>query len=95
MRRVLDVRTELMRLHRGSPVSARSFRSVWIESELAAKLYVDELVDGNGQPMHLDQVGSVSGLELERDFHVWDDQLLDQQHRRFLNGVQEIRGSEA
>ena len=35
---------------------------------------------------YLDRSGSVSGLELERDFHVFDDALLDQQHRRFLSG---------
>ena len=33
----------------------------------------------------LDMVGSVSGLELERDIHASDD-LIDQQYRRFLNG---------
>jgi len=33
----------------------------------------------------LDKVGSVSGLELERDSHMCDE-LIDQQYRRFLNG---------
>jgi len=34
---------------------------------------------------YLDKVGSVSGLELEREIHVSDD-FIDQQYRRFLNG---------
>ncbi len=36
---------------------------------------------------YLDKVGSVSGLELERDFHVFDDFVLDQQYRRFHSGT--------
>jgi len=43
-------------------------------------------VDAMAVPLYLDKVGSVSGLELERDYHVFDDQLLDQQYRRFHNG---------
>ncbi len=35
---------------------------------------------------YLDKVGSVSGLELERNFCEWDDQYLDQQYRRFTHG---------
>ncbi len=35
---------------------------------------------------YLDKVGSVSGLELERNLHVFDDELLDQQYRRFHSG---------
>ena len=35
---------------------------------------------------YLDSMVSVSGLEQERNPLVWDDQLLDQQYRRFHNG---------
>jgi len=35
---------------------------------------------------YVDSPVSVSGLELERDLHVFDDDLLDQQYRRFHNG---------
>ena len=35
---------------------------------------------------YLDKVGSVSGLELERDLFVHDDEYLDQQYRRFQSG---------
>ena len=35
---------------------------------------------------YLDKVGSVSGLELERDLFVHDDAYLDEQYRRFHNG---------
>ncbi len=59
---------------------------LFLGSELAAELYVDEVLDGRGRFQYLDSVSSVSGLvEVEED-HVWDDRLLDQQHRRFLNG---------
>ncbi len=44
-------------------------------------------LDAMGINPYLDKVGSVSGLELERDLyeHV-PEALLDQQHRRFHNG---------
>jgi len=34
----------------------------------------------------LDSPVSVSGLELERDFHVFDDNLIDEQYRRAVSG---------
>jgi len=43
---------------------------------------VDEMVAGR----YLDKVGSVSALDGDGDFHVFDDELLDQQYRRFRNG---------
>jgi len=40
-----------------------------------------------GLPEYIDKVGSVSGLELERDLYAdISDVLLDQQYRRFHNG---------
>ena len=33
-----------------------------------------------------DTVGSVSALGEGEEFHVWDGQLLEEQHRRFHNG---------
>ena len=35
---------------------------------------------------YVDKVGSVSGLELERDFLVFHEEVIDQQYQRFLNG---------
>jgi len=35
---------------------------------------------------YLDRVGSVSGLELERDLFVHDDEYIDSQYRRFHSG---------
>ena len=52
----------------------------------AAQRYSLEGLAPRGVHEYVDRVGSVSGLELERDLHVFDDQLLDQQYRRFLNG---------
>ena len=44
-------------------------------------------LDAMGPNMHLDQVCSVSGLELERDLYAFvSDADIDNQHRRFLNG---------
>ncbi len=44
-------------------------------------------VDGMDVSPYLDKVGSVSGLELERDLYAFvSDTQIDQQYRRFLNG---------
>ncbi len=43
-------------------------------------------VDAMEVPLYLDSRVSVSGLELERDFHVFDDFLIDEQDRRFHHG---------
>ncbi len=41
----------------------------FLGSELAAEMYVDEILDGQGNIQYLDKVGSVSGLiEIENDF---------------------------
>jgi len=61
-------------------------RAGYMASELAAAQYCNEEVDGWGRLLYLDKVGSVSALvEVEESF-VWNDRLLDQQYRRFLNG---------
>ena len=49
------------------------------------ELKLDE-VDAMESSQYLDRVGSVSGLELERNLYVHDDDYLDQQYRRFHNG---------
>ncbi len=48
--------------------------------------YSSETVDMFDDVEYVDKVGSVSGLEQERNIFVFDDGLLDQQYRRFLNG---------
>jgi len=41
----------------------------FVASEEAAVAYIDELVDGDGQLVYVDKVGSVSALvEVEEDF---------------------------
>ncbi len=43
--------------------------SLFLASERAAELYVDEVLDGSGRLLHLDITGSVSALvEVEDDF---------------------------
>ncbi len=63
-----------------------------IDSEVAAQLYVNEELDGDGNWLHLDKVGSVSGARRDEPYHVWDDQLLDEQYRRFLNSLEVCNG---
>ena len=36
---------------------------------------------------YLDRVGSVSGLGEGEEFHVFDDEVIEDQHRRFLSAV--------
>ena len=44
-------------------------------------------VDGVASSQYLDRVGSVSGLQRQRDlFEDVDDALIDEQDRRFYNG---------
>ena len=46
----------------------RQLRFPFLDSEEAAEGYVDELLDGSGNVLHLDRPGSVSGLiEIETD----------------------------
>ncbi len=44
-------------------------------------------VDGMALRSYVDKVGSVSGLRRDEDLHVFDDQVLDEQYRRFLDAV--------
>ncbi len=56
------------------------------DSEEASELYVDEVLDGSGRFRYLDSVSSVSALAEAEDSRVWDEQLIEEQYRRFLNG---------
>ena len=58
----------------------------FLQSEKAAELYVDEVLDGRGRFLYLDNRVSVSALVEVEGSHVWDDQLLNEQYQRFLNG---------
>ncbi len=44
-------------------------------------------VDAMWSASYLDRVGSVSALAEAEAFFVFDDQLIENQYRRFLNGV--------
>ncbi len=46
-----------------------------------------EGVDMGETQSYLDKVGSVSALVEGEEYHVWDDLILDEQHRRFLQEV--------
>ncbi len=43
-------------------------------------------VDATHPFEYLDVVGSVSGLRRDEEPHVFDDELIDSQYRRFLDG---------
>jgi len=55
---------ELLRLHRGHQGVAPP-----IDSEHAALLYVDEVLDGQGRFLHIDTTGSVSAPTGDGDPH--------------------------
>ena len=53
----------------------------------AAQRFSLEGLAPRGVPEYVDSMVSVSGLELERNIFVFDDRLIDEQYRRFHNGV--------
>ena len=59
---------------------------LFADSEEASELYVDEVLDGSGRFSYLDRTVSMRGLVEVEESRVWDAQLLQEQHRRFLNG---------
>ena len=65
-----------------------SFETVrrFLGTERAAEQYCNEEVDGQGRMQYLDKVGSVSAPQEQGQIAIFDDLVLDQQHRRFLNG---------
>jgi len=67
---------------RSSPPASDQF----LLSEGASEMYVDEVVDGQGRLQYIDRVGSVSALPDGRTTLWLPEHLLDEQHRRFLNG---------
>jgi len=54
--------------------------------EVAQRACEDAGLDAMQTRRYVDKVSSVSALVEVEDHHVFDDELLDQQHRRFLNG---------
>jgi len=58
------------------------------DSETGCDLWADGRVDSQGKRCYLDSMVSVSGLKREREHTVefWDEDLIDEQERRFLNG---------
>ncbi len=53
---------------------------------LAQRTLLKPELDGMQHVEYLDRVGSVSALVEVEEFHVFDDQLIDQQYRRFHSG---------
>ena len=65
------------------PVSDPQLRS-YLASERAAVDYCNEVVDGMGRQLYLDKVGSVSGLERERDLRILE--LINPERSEGLHG---------
>jgi len=63
----------------------------YLGTERAAVDYCNEVVDGEGRLLYLDKVGSVSAVRRDEAEVTFDDALLDEQYRRFLDG-QEVCG---
>ena len=61
----------------------------YLGTERAAEDYCDERVDGNGRKQYLDKVVSVSGLGRDGPPMIFDEGVLDEQHRRFLSALNE------
>jgi len=61
--------------------------------ETAQRRLVLAAVDAVGMSRYLDKVGSVSGLRRDEISMIFDDALLDEQHRRFLNEYSDEVGS--
>ena len=59
---------------------------LFADSEEASVYYVDEVLDGSGRFSYLDSTVSMRGLVEVEESRVWDAELLQEQHRRFLNG---------
>ena len=51
-----------------------------------AQLFAEDVLDGESEVAYLDRVVSVSALVEVEGSYVFDHELIDQQHRRFLNG---------
>ena len=58
---------------------------LFLGSELASELYVDEVLDGAGRIQYLDSVRSMSGLPGPL-IHWPADSVIEEQHRRFHSG---------
>ncbi len=54
-------------------------------NESDCELYVDEVLTGDGQYVILDMLGSVSGLRRDETVMIWNEDILDEQYRRFLS----------
>ncbi len=54
------------------------------DTELAAEMYADDVLDGSGRLCHLDKVSSMSAMP-EPEHH-WDSEILKRQERSFNHG---------
>ncbi len=57
-----------------------------LEEAAQRELELDALLAVEAPSPYLDKVGSVSAMVEVEDAYVWDDRVLDEQHRRFLDG---------
>ena len=69
-------------------------RQLFLGSEVAAEFYVDEVLDGAGNPLYVDSMVSVSAVP-DRPTTLWPGASdLEDQCRRLLNAV-EVRDGHA
>ena len=58
--------------------------TVFGDSEVAAELYCDEALDGKEFASYLDRAGTVTALPSGEYAEIFDDEVIDEQYRRFL-----------
>jgi len=72
----------------------KSFLEAFLESELAALLYVDDVVAGDGQFLHIDSISSVSAMpEAEAADRLLETQELRPQLLPQSSGVEDAETS--
>jgi len=77
-------------MNRRCACTCRSHNGFLTAKGLAEAAQRDVIIDGVASMDmfgYLDKSGSVSAMVEVEENHVWDDQLLDEQARRVLNGV--------
>ena len=61
-----------------------------LEETAQRRLALGEPVDMGGSLGYLDKVGSVSGSRRDEEFHVFHEELINEQYRRFLEPCGEV-----
>ena len=64
------------------------FKHMFMASELASEMYVDDLLTGDGFSVILDSPGSVSGLRRDEINMIFDEEIIDEQCQRHFHQLE-------